>query len=166
MKDTYCSHCGNKFLITQYKYPKVCGECRDITYINPLPVAVLIIPIENGVLTARRGEAPGKGELGLIGGYLDAGETWQEGAAREVFEETCITIKPSDIQLYSIESSHVHNTLLIFGISPKISTEALNNFKPNPEVSELVIVSQPCDLAFSTHTKTLNSYFQNRKLGI
>lgn len=51
-----------------------------------------IVISENRILLVKRGIAPGKGLWAIPGGMLKLGETLQECAAREVLEETGITI--------------------------------------------------------------------------
>ena len=45
------------------------------------------------VLLIRRGVAPGRGLWAVPGGSLELGETLQQGAEREILEETGITIR-------------------------------------------------------------------------
>ena len=49
------------------------------------------------VLLVKRGNAPRKGEWGLPGGAQDLGETVHETAAREVREETGLTVRPGQV---------------------------------------------------------------------
>lgn len=57
-------------------------------------VGVGAVVIKDGkVLLVKRGAAPNKGLWAIPGGSLKLGETLQEGAEREILEETGITIK-------------------------------------------------------------------------
>ena len=51
---------------------------------------------EGRVLLVRRGVAPANGLWAIPGGALELGETLQEGAEREILEETGITIRAGD----------------------------------------------------------------------
>ena len=95
-KDSYCSWCGRAFLAEQ-PWPRRCGGCDNYTYRNPIPVAVVLVPVDDELLVIRRGIEPAKGQLALPGGYVDLAETWQEAGAREVFEETGLRIDPDGI---------------------------------------------------------------------
>lgn len=157
----YCSTCGQPFSPdTPDRWPRVCASCGHAFFKNPLPVAVVLVPLESGgVLAVRRGIPPHIGQLALPGGFVDWGETWQQAAAREVWEETSLRIDPDKIQLLdlvSVEKSH----LLIFAEAPPIP-----DFDPghsNHEVQELVILHEPTTLAFEAHTDALSSYFQRK----
>lgn len=131
MKHSYCSYCGTKY------------TCED---------------------WPRRGENPAKGELALPGGYLDCNETWRHGGAREVFEETGISIDPYSITLETVISSTEGDSLLVFGRAPKQSkrtiASVLQTFKPNNEVTELVITNEPIELIWTSHRSVLLGYFK------
>jgi 8-oxo-dGTP diphosphatase len=51
---------------------------------------------EDKVLLIRRGVAPNKDLWAIPGGGLELGETLQEGAAREILEETGVTIRTKE----------------------------------------------------------------------
>jgi ADP-ribose pyrophosphatase YjhB (NUDIX family) len=52
------------------------------------------------LLWAQRGLEPQRGKWGIPGGFLELGETLAEGAARELYEETDIAVRPDQLQLY------------------------------------------------------------------
>ena len=57
-------------------------------------VGIGAVGIRDGkVLLIRRGVAPGRGLWAVPGGSLELGETLQQGAEREILEETGITIR-------------------------------------------------------------------------
>lgn len=162
MQHSHCSYCGTKYKFTSAEWPRTCTHCNKITWRNPLPVVVLLVPVEEGILLVRRGENPAKGELALPGGYLVCNETWQEGSVREVLEETGINIDPKSITLETVISSTEGDNLLVFGKAPKQSASVLQGFKPNSEVTELVIVNEPVELIWASHRAVLRNFFVNR----
>jgi len=160
-KNDYCSYCGYKF--TDSKWPRTCAHCKHMSFINPLPCTVSIIPVVgSGIVVIRRGIQPQKGEFALPGGYLDVGETWEEGAAREIKEEVGLTISPEHIKLKYLTVAKTTNSLLIFCRTREVSEKELyDNFSVNEESLELLVVKEPMELAFPTHTKALSEYFLN-----
>ena len=71
-----------------------CVACEWVHWNNPTPVLAAVIELadRNGeVLLARNAAWPGK-FFGLITGFMEAGETPQEGIAREVAEETSLSV--------------------------------------------------------------------------
>lgn len=157
-RNAHCSFCGHRYDEGQ-PWPRTCKACKQITYRNPLPVAVALVPIDDGLLTVRRGIEPRKGLLALPGGYVNLGESWQEAAAREVFEETQLKINPQGIRDFRVKSAP-DGTVLIFGLSEPHSKEALSAFTPSEETSEVVIVRGQADLAFPIHTEVARAYFE------
>ena len=72
-----------------------CAACAWTHWNNPTPVLAAVIELadRNGeVLLARNAAWPGK-FFGLITGFMEADETPQEGIAREVAEETSLSVE-------------------------------------------------------------------------
>ena len=74
-KNSFCSYCGRAFVADQ-PWPRKCASCGQFTYVNPIPVAVCLLPVEGGLLCVRRAIPPGAGKLALPGGFIDVHETW------------------------------------------------------------------------------------------
>ena len=127
-----------------------------MTYQNPIPVAVILVPVGNGLLTVRRAIPPRAGELALPGGYVNLGETWQEAGAREVLEETGVRIDPETIRDVRALSTP-DGKLLVFGLAPPLAEPPA--LAPNHEVSELVVIERAVELAFPLHTRVVAEYF-------
>ena len=68
-----------------------CPACGWTHWNNPTPVLAAIVEIDGKVLLARNAAWPGK-MFALITGFMEAGESPQEGIAREVKEETNLDI--------------------------------------------------------------------------
>src|SRR5690606_33625987 len=57
-KDSHCSYCGRPFR-PDAPWPRICTHCGRTTYRNPLPVAVVLLPIDDeGLLVVRRNIDP------------------------------------------------------------------------------------------------------------
>jgi NAD+ diphosphatase len=72
-----------------------CPACGWTHWNNPTPVLAAVIELvdrDGQVLLARNAAWPGK-FYGLITGFMEAGETPEEGIAREVAEETSLTVE-------------------------------------------------------------------------
>lgn len=160
-RNAHCSYCGTRFA-EGAPWPRECAACRNTSYLNPFPVAVIILPVDGGILCVRRNIEPRRGELALPGGYIGLGESWQEAAARELFEETGIRIRASDVKDHITRSTPEGRQVIVFGIGPALSSSSLPAFTPNDETQERVIIDGPRELAFSTHTEALQLYWQRR----
>ena len=61
----HCGYCGAPFpplTAPLTRGPRVCGRCGASTYRNPIPVAVLLLPVADGLPVVRRAIPPGLGE--------------------------------------------------------------------------------------------------------
>lgn len=158
-KDFYCCYCGTAFT-ADAPYPKRCARCGNTAYSNPLPVSVVLLPVDgDGLLLVKRVQEPAAGKWGLPGGFIETGETWQEAGAREVLEETGFTVNPAEICLFDTRSAP-DGTLLVFGLAPSLPSAVLPNFRPSPETSAVRVMAGPGELAFSTHTETAARYWK------
>jgi ADP-ribose pyrophosphatase YjhB (NUDIX family) len=159
-KHSHCTYCGSLFPDAE-PWPRHCRACGNRSYLNPLPVAVVLTPVADGLVVIRRNIEPQKGTLTLPGGYIDLGETWQEGAVRELLEETGIDISTNDIFLYDVQNG-LDDTLVIFGMAAKQPPEVLKPFVTE-ETQEVVLINQPMELGFPMHTRIVARYFAERK---
>lgn len=160
-KDTYCSFCGLKF--KEVNYPKKC-DCGNICWNNPISVIAVCYKIQifkevNGIIILKRNIEPCKDGWALPGGYIDYGETWQESAARELYEEVNVESSANDYELIGIEKS-INNNLIIFAnYIGKIKHFSEIKFVKNHEVQEIKFVcnSWEQELCFESHNKMLKS---------
>jgi ADP-ribose pyrophosphatase YjhB (NUDIX family) len=65
----------------------VCADCGYVAYENPKVVVGSVVLADGCVLMCRRAIEPRKGFWTLPAGYMELGETLEEGAAREALEE-------------------------------------------------------------------------------
>lgn len=169
-RDTFCSYCGTAH-VPPLTYPRTCASCKTQVWANPIPVSVVLVPVERegktGLLVVRRAIEPRKGKLALVGGFLEEHETWRQGGAREVFEETGLRIDAQTIEPLWFESSSPRpNRVMLFGVAAPVSKAALPPFQTNTETSERGVIHGPAGveevLAFSTHIEATQRYFAAR----
>ena len=89
-----CPHCA-----TPSEQPLVCDRCGWRWYANPKPAAAVLLERETAghdepaILLLRRAVEPGLGAWDLPAGYLDPGESFEQGARRETREEAGIEVE-------------------------------------------------------------------------
>lgn len=120
----------------------------------------MLQPLGGGLVVVRRNIEPAMGTLTLPGGYLDTGETWQQGACRELLEETGIEVAPEDVSLYEVASG-LDNTLVIFGLASPQPDSQLKPFS-NAETQEVALINGPTELGFPNHSAIVRRYFAAR----
>lgn len=156
-KNSHCSYCGARF-DPAAPWPRRCASCGNTSYLNPLPVAVVLLPVDDGLLAIRRAIPP-VGKLALPGGFIDAGESWQHAAARELREETGFEIDPGTLREARVLSAP-DGTLLVFGLAPPLASATLPPFTPSAETSECVVLRAPDgEMAFPLHAQVVREYF-------
>lgn len=159
-KNSFCSYCGHAFA-EQQRWPRQCASCQSTSYINPLPVSVVLVPMGEGLLVVRRGIEPRKGQLALPGGFIEVGESWQQAGAREVREETGVVLSPDEIKDHRVLSAP-DGTVLIFGLASPREEAALPIAPPDSaagETESIEILRGPAELAFPLHSQIVREYF-------
>ena len=113
----YCSNCGARVI---EKVPEgddrprhVCEACATIHYQNPKIVAGSIPEWKGRVLLCRRAIEPRYGLWTLPAGFMENGETTEQAAARETWEEAGTRIE--NIKLYGVFSiPHISQVYMMF----------------------------------------------------
>lgn len=176
-RDTFCSYCGKAYDVpagNALPYPRTCGGCKTQVWANPVPVSVVLVPVirdgRTGLLVVRRAIEPRKGKLALVGGFLEEHETWAEGGAREIREETGVEIDPKSLETFWFTSTHPKpNRVLLFSTAGPIGAASLGMFTPNTETAERGLVFGPDGLdevfAFPLHVEAARRFFSERKIG-
>lgn len=154
----HCTHCGTEFN-EDALYPKTCGHCANVTYANPIPVAVGLIQVVGGGLLIVKRDIDPK-DWALPGGFVEVGETWQQGLSREMKEETRLDIPAEAFKIFQVHSTPDTRRILMFATCAyELGIEDVNDFEPTPEVSALAVVYNKTKLAFPLHTAVAADWF-------
>jgi ADP-ribose pyrophosphatase YjhB (NUDIX family) len=141
----------------------VCLNCDTIHYQNPRIVAGTLPTYQGQVLLCKRAIEPRKGYWTLPAGFMENGETTEEGALRETLEEANARIH--NPHLYTmIAVPHISQVHIFFH-----GELADLNFSSGPESLEVELFNEADipwkELAFPTVSTTLRRYFSDRKSG-
>jgi ADP-ribose pyrophosphatase YjhB (NUDIX family) len=161
----YCSHCGNPVALrtpdNDSRQRHICLSCSTIHYQNPNIIAGCLATYGDKVLLCRRGIEPQKGYWTLPAGFLENGETTEQGAARESWEEARAKVEIN--QLYGVFNvPHISQVYMIYRshlIDPTVTA--------GEESLDAQLFSEeeiPWDqLAFSVVETMLRKFFNDRK---
>ncbi len=163
----FCSECGNAVEVSipegDNRPRHVCPSCGTIHYQNP-KVVVGCIPVwEERVLLCRRAIEPRYGLWTVPAGFMENGETSQQGAARETLEEACARVAVEG--LYTLFNlPHINQVYLLY------RSRLLDlDFAAGEESLEVALFREqeiPWDeIAFPVIRESLRLFFADRSLG-
>lgn len=155
----YCSYCGSNAIslsIPQGDHlPRfVCEKCQRVHYTNPNMVVGCVIEHQNEIMLCRRGIEPRMGYWNLPCGFLENHETVQEGAIREVYEETGAKVILQGLHtVYNLP--HANQVYLIFRAC--LQKSATWHLTPeSTEIEFFKLDAIPWDeMAFSSNTHAI-----------
>lgn len=159
----YCSQCGAPVTLRvppgDDRPRHVCDACRTVHYQNPKMVVGCIAQWSDEILLCRRAITPCVGKWTLPAGYLENGESVQEGARREALEEAravVIDLKPFAL----LNLAFISQVYFMFrGFLPE------KKFAPGTESLETRLFRQEDipwdDLAFPAITETLRLFYSD-----
>jgi len=161
-KYLHCPHCRSPLAerVIDDKKRLACTHCQFIHWNNPLPVAAAVIPhVSGGIVLVKRGVEPRKGMWCLPAGFMEIGETPEQGAAREAGEEANVKIEIEGLIHTFAAPAQV---LLFFAARPIDQT-------PTPgsdalEARVFPLNELPSDIAFSSHVDAINIWRQRAGL--
>ena len=167
----FCNQCGESVSIqipeSDNRPRYVCDECETIHYQNPNIVAG-ILPIkvnpdgEDQVLLCRRAIEPRYGYWTLPAGFMENGESIEQGARREAEEEANLSVE--DCHLYMIASIPFANQVYML-FTGLISNDNYSSGVESLDVQLFTEAEIPWDvIAFATISKSLKCYFADRKV--
>jgi ADP-ribose pyrophosphatase YjhB (NUDIX family) len=163
----HCKACGSP---VHYVVPAddnreraTCSVCATIHYENPLNVVGTLPVWQDKVLLCRRNIEPRYGFWTLPAGFMELGETTEQGAIRETVEEAGARVELQG--LYTVLNVVRVGQLHLFYRARLLDTD----FAPGPETMEAKLFHQHeipwDDLAFRTVRMTLERYFADRVEG-
>ncbi|MEN6493274.1 MAG: NUDIX hydrolase [Thermoguttaceae bacterium] len=103
---------------------RVCPRCGFVDYGNPRPCVAVLAEHQGRVLLVRRAVEPRKGMWDIPGGFIDQGESAEEAAIRELWEETGLRVAAKDL-VYRLSVADVYE-LSIAGSSATRKVATLN----------------------------------------
>jgi ADP-ribose pyrophosphatase YjhB (NUDIX family) len=118
-----------------------------------------------GLLMVRRGIEPQLGLLGLPGGFIEEGESWQTATVRELVEETGLVAEVDEVELANVLSAPSHVILIFGSVRPRDARDLVEltpekvSALSDGETQELVVIYGAEELAFPLHTEMANRFF-------
>ncbi|MEO0293407.1 MAG: NUDIX hydrolase [candidate division WOR-3 bacterium] len=111
----YCPICGKELCLSfiEGRNRKNCVYCGFVDYKNPLPCVSIVGFKKNKIVLIKRGIEPSKGEWALPSGFMEVGESPEEAALREFYEETSLRGRIVDLLGVYSQKIEIYGDLVI-----------------------------------------------------
>ncbi len=136
-----------------------CEQGKEPIYENPVPATcTVVVDDKKRVLLVKRNMDPKKGFWCLPGGFMELGETPEQGALRELKEETGLTGRIDMLLGTTSNQSTLYHTVLIIGYLVQAVAGTLQAGDDASEVSYFGQDELP-EIAFESHKNFIRIYF-------
>jgi ADP-ribose pyrophosphatase YjhB (NUDIX family) len=164
----FCSSCGHPVTLRTPEgdhLPRyVCDQCGVVHYQNPKLVVGCVAEYEGRILICKRAIEPRYGFWTIPAGFMENGETTQEGARRETLEEAVADVDIGSLLavVHVLHADQVHVMFRARMHAPHFSATA--------ESLEVRLCGEseiPWDaIAFRSVDFALRRYFDDRRRGV
>lgn len=164
----FCSNCGHAVTVRtpagDHLPRHVCDACGTVHYRNPKLVVGCVPEYEGRILLCRRAIEPRHGFWTIPAGFMENGETTQQGARRETLEEAQAEVEIGSLLavVHVLHADQVHVMFRARMLGP--------GFGPTPESLEVMLCDEagvPWDeIAFRSVDFALRRYFDDRRRGV
>ncbi|HKA25678.1 MAG TPA: NUDIX hydrolase [Candidatus Eisenbacteria bacterium] len=156
----FCPYCATRLVRKDdhgIRRP-TCPACGFVAYQNPSPAVGVVLPGRRGLLFVRRKYEPYAGTWSLPSGFMEYGETPEQTARRETFEETGLRVRVE--RLIGAYPGHddprVRVVLLVYLVRKTGGKERAGD--DAAELAWYPASRPPRDLAFRSHRQALADY--------
>lgn len=163
----FCSHCAGRLsrrIPPGDHLPRfVCEQCGAVHYENPRLIVGCVPEIDGRILLCRRAIEPRLGYWTVPAGFMENGETLQQAAARESYEEALAAVQIGSL-LAIVHVLPAHQVHVFFRARLQEG-----GFAPGPESLEVELVDPADipwpDIAFPSTEFALRRYLEDRSAG-
>ena len=138
---------------------RICNRCNFVDYVNPKIVTGSVVTHGEQILLCKRAIEPRRGFWTLPAGFMEEGESVEDGARREALEEACAEIEIDRLlAVYSVPR--------IAQVQIMFRARLLSAIAPGPESLEVKLVDWRdipwSQLAFPTVVWALTHFAETR----
>jgi ADP-ribose pyrophosphatase YjhB (NUDIX family) len=151
----HCPRCGQPADPSPPVGPFSCAACRFLLFFNAATaVAAFVLRPDGLALFVRRAREPAKGKLGMVGGFVDAGETAEDALRRETREEVNLELAEiaylgsyvneyvyADVLYTTVDLIFVAHAAAVDGVAPLDGVDSIE--WRDPQVVELEEIAFP-----------------------
>lgn len=164
----FCSHCGARTVVRippgDHLPRVICDACGIVHYENPRVVVGCVPEHDGRLLICKRAIEPRLGYWTIPAGFLENGESLEEGTAREAHEEAMATVRIGSllavISIPEARQVHVFFRATLLGGQHGAGPESLDTALVDP-------LDIPwADIAFPSTRFALERFLQDRAAGL
>jgi ADP-ribose pyrophosphatase YjhB (NUDIX family) len=164
----HCPKCGHEPIARDGDH-LTCSHCHFDFHINPASaVGSIILDPAGQALFIRRACDPGKGKLGVVGGFINAGESGEDGLIREIQEEIGLHVNELEFLASFPNRYHYRGTVYdVLDLYFIVRVPSFDDATAREEVEEIIICRpealDPSEMAFPSMQKAV-AIFHAKKL--
>lgn len=132
----FCPRCGSSEFVISGERSLKCHSCGFHLYVNASAAVAALVTDGNGkLMLVTRGVEPNYGKLDLPGGFIDHGESVEDGVKRELFEELGMKVK-SMKYINSAPNEYIFSGFSVFTIDLafEVLPDSIDNLKPMDDI--------------------------------
>lgn len=163
-KRKFCLYCGGQIIKKKEDHVlrDCCSNCHSFFYDNPLPVVSAIVDDDRRILLVKRDRAPFKGYWCLPTGFAEAGESIEDAALRELWEETGIKGRISRLlDVDSYKSRFYGDLLFLTFVVDKSAGKPVAG--DDSAQARFWPIDETPPLAFRSNRRALAAYIRSKK---
>jgi 8-oxo-dGTP diphosphatase len=161
----FCPQCGHELEQRDQagRLRDACPVCDFVYYHNPLPGVAVIVEHQGGVVLVQRKYPPHAGAWCFPAGFVEAGESTEQAAARECQEETSLEVAVDDlVGVYSFDHDPPGGIVIFY--TARVTGGALQAGDDAAAVRSFALPEMP-HLCFRTHREALERWQRERERG-
>ncbi|NWG45535.1 MAG: NAD(+) diphosphatase [Alphaproteobacteria bacterium] len=117
----FCAQCGARTVLADAGYKRTCSACEAQHFPRTDPVVITLATREGRCLLGRGPKWP-DGFFSALAGFVEPGETIEQAAAREIFEETQVRVE--NVRIFASQPWPYPSSLMI-GCFAEAASEAI-----------------------------------------
>jgi NAD+ diphosphatase len=145
----YCSKCGSESAMVDAGWKRQCPACGTEHFPRTDPVAIMLAEKDGMALIGRQKMWPA-GFYSCLAGFCEPGETIEQAAAREIFEEAGITVDPATAQYVACQPWPFPSSLMV-GLILEASTNEIHVDEKELETARWVSREEMVSILDGTH---------------
>lgn len=147
----FCARCGGRNGVTDAGWKAQCAECGAEHFPRTDPVAIMAAVKDGKVLVGRQKFWPA-GFISCLAGFCEPGETIEQAAAREIFEEAGVVCDPAKAEYIACQPWPFPSSLMV-GLILEAESDAITIDTKELESARWVPRAEMREILAGKHTE-------------